>query len=249
MLNGLSQKRYKYAALGALLSFIGPLGEWIVIKVFFGSIEDYLFVTLIYLELLCLFLFSAVGYILGTNAEKIEGLAYRDHLTGLYNRHYLFERIAELIELHNRYHEKFSIVMIDLDKFKDVNDTYGHAVGDKTIHAVARCISKEIRNTDFAGRYGGEEFIVVCPSTGDRDCYELAERIRVAVKKLKPRKLGYPGPQTISAGVFSLDASHKEMSIVSLINNADLALYDAKGSGRNSVKVYQNDREEVEACV
>ncbi len=178
-----------------------------------------------------------IGYILGNNAEKLEHLAFHDKLTGLYNRHFLMDRLKELMALHKRYQERFSLIMLDLDHFKKVNDSYGHSVGDKTLNAVALTIMKEIRETDFGSRYGGEEFIIVCPNTGITDCYKLAERVRMAIEVLNVDSLGFPGPQTISAGVYELSAD-QDVSLKQMLNYMDQALYRAKQEGRNKVVIY-----------
>ena len=118
------------------------------------------------------------------------------------------------------------------------NDKHGHLAGDRTLVAVAQCITHTIRATDFAGRYGGEEFIVVCPSTQARDCHELAERIRLAVANIADATLDWPGPQTVSTGVCEIPHRSDKQDVMSLIRQADLALYQAKASGRNQVVVY-----------
>ena len=240
LLSSLKRRRWHYATIGILLSFIGPLGDWLVVKLFARSTNDSFYLTLIYIELFSLVFFSVFGYILGRSTEKLEQLAFHDNLTGLYNRHYLFEKLSELMALHKRYQEKLSLVMLDLDHFKKVNDSYGHAVGDKTLKAAAKCIMEEIRDTDFGSRYGGEEFIIICPHTGVSDCHEVAERIRIAINNLQSDALGFPGPQTISAGVYEL-SSGQDASLMKILNNVDEALYHAKNTGRNKVVIYTAD--------
>jgi len=184
--------RWRYAIFGVLLSIIGPLGELIFVKVFSQYSSDSFLLTLIYTELAALISFSLFGYVLGNHAEHLEQLAYHDKLTGLYNRHYLMDRLNELVAMNNRYQEKFSLIMLDLDHFKLVNDSYGHSVGDKTLKAVASSINSEIRVTDFGSRYGGEEFIIVCPNTSVHYCHMLAERVRIAIERLESKSLGFP---------------------------------------------------------
>ena len=245
LLSSLKQKRWQFATLGILLSFTGPLGEWIFVKLFSGSIEDSFYLTLIYTEIFSLVLFSVFGYMLGKYTEKIEQLAFLDNLTGLYNRHYLIKKLNELMDLHKRYQEKFSLMMLDLDHFKKVNDSYGHAVGDKTLTSAAKCIMNVIRDTDFGSRYGGEEFIIICPHTSVKDCYEVAERIRIAINSLNSECLGFPGPQTISAGIYEL-SSDQEVSLMQILHNVDQALYQAKNTGRNKVVIYSADVNELQ---
>jgi diguanylate cyclase (GGDEF)-like protein len=245
-LRSIKRRRWQYAALGILLSFTGPSGEWLFVKIFSTSTTNSFYLTLLYTEIFSLVFFTLFGYILGKYTEKIEQLAFYDNLTGLYNRHYLIEKLNELLSLHRRYQENFSLVMLDLDHFKKVNDSYGHAVGDKTLQAAAKCIMEKIRDTDFGSRYGGEEFIVICPRTSVSDGHQLAERIRTSIKNLSSDTLGFPGPQTISAGVYELPSTG-EVSLTQILNNVDQALYDAKNTGRNKVVIYNNGAFEEQA--
>ena len=238
LFGSLKQKRWQYAILGILLSFIGPAGELLFVKIFSGLVKDSFFLTLIYAEFLTLFLLSLFGYFFGKHVEKIEQLAFRDKLTGLYNRHYLIEQLNELIASQRRYQKTFALIMLDLDHFKKVNDSYGHSIGDKTLKAVATCITEEIRETDFGSRFGGEEFIIVCPHTSVNDCFKLAERIRISIEGISSEKLGFPGTQTISAGVYEV-CSDQDVSLPQILNNVDKALYEAKEDGRNRVVIYR----------
>jgi len=235
----LKQRRWQYVFFGFLLSFIGPLGEWIFIKIFSEYVNDSFLLNLVYTEITAMAAFTLFGYVLGIYADKVEQLAFHDKLTGLYNRHYLMKQLNEIEASHKRYKDEFSLILLDLDYFKKVNDSYGHLVGDKTLSAIAACIMKEIRETDFASRYGGEEFIIVCPHTNIEDCYKLAERIRISIEHLEVDNLGFPGPQTISAGIYQLPLD-EEVSLTQILNNVDQALYTAKQGGRNRVVIYEN---------
>jgi len=239
-LNEFKRPRWRYAIFGVLLSIIAPLGEWIFVKVFSTSSSDSFILALIYTELAALIAFILFGYVLGNHAEHLEQLAFQDKLTGLYNRHYLMDRLDELVSMNKRYQEKFSLIMLDLDHFKQVNDSYGHSVGDKTLKAVASSINAEIRETDFGCRYGGEEFIIVCPNTSVNYCHMLAERVRVAIERLESKSLGFPGPQTISAGVYEFDSA-QDVSLSIILNRLDQALYIAKREGRNKVVIYDEN--------
>jgi len=236
-INFLKQRRWQYVIFGFFLSFIGPLGEWIFIQIFSEYVHDTFLLTYVYTEIATMIVFILFGYIIGIYAEKVEQLAFHDNLTGLHNRHYLMEQLLELEALHKRYKDKFSLILLDLDHFKEVNDSYGHSVGDKTLKAIAACIKNEMRKTDFGSRYGGEEFIIVCPHTSIDDCYKLAERIRISIENLKEDSLGFPGPQTISAGIYEL-SSDQEASLTQILNHVDQALYRAKQGGRNKVVIY-----------
>lgn len=235
-MNFLGRRKAQWALIGAFLSFIGPLGEWAFLRYFSSTFEDPLLITYLYTEFITLVLFSLFGYMMGSYTGKIEFLALRDNLTSLYNRHYLIEHLSQLLAIHRRHKTKISLIMLDLDYFKRVNDSHGHVVGDQVLKAVAKCIGNHCREADVLARYGGEEFIVVCQDTDIQECFNLAERIRGGIGQLKPDELGFPGPQTISAGVYELPADEAP-SVEQLINRADQALYQAKQSGRNKVVV------------
>ena len=167
---------------------------------------------------------------------KLERLARHDELTGLFNRRELLERLGqEMIRAH-RYGNRLSLLMIDLDHFKRVNDTYGHIMGDLVLSTVAGIIRKVTRDSDIPGRLGGEEFCVVIPETGLEDARVLAERLRRRVAE----ELYYGSGQaefhvTCSIGIADIDASCQGVN--DFIGKADRALYSAKDSGRNRIAV------------
>ena len=239
MMQFFKRRPYQWALIGILLSFIGPLGEWVFIRVFPDYIADSLFLTYIYTELSALVAFSIFGFTLGLFAEKVEKLAVNDKLTGLFNRHYMIERFQQLLALQKRYRESLALIMFDLDYFKRVNDTFGHPVGDQTLKAVADCVRQYCRETDVLCRYGGEEFIILCPNSDAQVCYLLAERIRKAVEMLALEELGFPGPQTISLGVYELPVE-QNLSMEQALKHLDEALYQAKKQGRNTVVINTN---------
>jgi diguanylate cyclase (GGDEF)-like protein len=157
----------------------------------------------------------------------------RDGLTGAYNRRYLEQRLNEELERCFRYARKSSIIMLDIDFFKKVNDGYGHQCGDFILKAVSAKIASMIRKTDFLARYGGEEFCCVLPETGITDALGLAERLRKAVEEMKTVYRETEVRVTISLGV--AETSEEVSSAESLLGKADEALYTAKKSGRNRV--------------
>jgi diguanylate cyclase (GGDEF)-like protein len=134
------------------------------------------------------------------------------------------------------------VVMIDLDHFKQVNDRYGHLVGDRTLAAVGRALREHGRSSDLIARYGGEEFAVLCPDTDCETGLQVAERLRVAVEQLGPQELGYPGPQTVSLGV-AIQSPEHPLTPEQLLDHADLALYRAKHRGRNRTVAWLDGRE------
>lgn len=158
--------------------------------------------------------------------------AVRDGLTRVYNRQYFDERIASEFSYAYRHFIPLSVIMMDLDKFKSVNDTHGHPVGDAVLKTVSATVMRIIRTEDMLARYGGEEFVILARNTDAQSVYVLAERIRTAVEKqVVPVSSGVIR-QTISLGTSTLEnrnvGTHAE-----LVAAADEALYHAKKTGRN----------------
>jgi diguanylate cyclase (GGDEF)-like protein len=132
-----------------------------------------------------------------------------------------------------RYGREFAILMIDIDHFKSVNDTHGHAAGDAAIKSVAQTIEGAIRPTDKAGRFGGEEFVVLLHEVSEDGMIEAAERLRVAVASRAIPVSGADLLVTVSVGIASAESGDRD--IQDIIERADLALYSAKGAGRNRI--------------
>jgi diguanylate cyclase (GGDEF)-like protein len=152
-----------------------------------------------------------------------------DGLTGLYNRRYLILRLDEEIERAARGSYHFCIALLDLDHFKQVNDTFGHRTGDEVLVRAAAALRGAIRGLDLAGRYGGEEFLVILPDTGTAQAQVIAERIRAAIKALTWPELGLR--LTLSGGV----CEHAGTDVDSLLERADRRLYAAKAGGRDRI--------------
>jgi len=163
--------------------------------------------------------------------------AYTDELTGMGNRRSCYELGAAAVELSKENEQALSIIMIDIDYFKRVNDVYGHAVGDEFICMMAKVIFDCIGDNDIQGRIGGEEFVVISPSTGLRCAARLAEKIRVVLENTEILVDGKPVYMTASLGVAAL--TDQSSDIKTIMKQADEALYQAKGDGRNRVIVYQ----------
>jgi len=163
--------------------------------------------------------------------EQLQSAATTDELTGLYNRRAMEERLEAEISRAQRHQLRTSIVLIDVDHFKSVNDTYGHPVGDQVLRGVARALSKEARGTDLVARYGGEEFAVVMPETDAPGGRIIAERIREKVAALVfATELGQLRV-TVSLGVATFpDDGRRKAELVEL---CDACLYHAKRGGRN----------------
>ncbi|MBX9854766.1 MAG: diguanylate cyclase [Gemmatimonadaceae bacterium] len=169
---------------------------------------------------------------------RLEQLAQTDPLTQLLNRRALTERINAEMERALRYDSTMALLMIDLDHFKQVNDTYGHLVGDDVLRDVAQLLHDTIRTSDIVARYGGEEFLVLLPETDDEGAESFAERIRAAVEGhgFASESLGTPLRLTASVGVAVFPAARIE-SVEDLFSRADAALYRAKADGRNCVRM------------
>lgn len=170
--------------------------------------------------------------------KEFEKLLIRDYLTGLYNRRVFMDRFNEEIAWSVMYNEPFSLMMIDIDHFKKINDTYGHACGDEVLRQVAATMLSAMRVQDITARYGGEEFIALLPNTNANSVAYAAEELRSAVQD-KEFLCNNSGriPVTISVGVAVFEGS-PGMTLDSIISQADNALYDAKEGGRNRVVVY-----------
>lgn len=171
--------------------------------------------------------------------EELKKISITDPLTGLLNRRYFQERMSEEIERSRRHRLPLSLIMIDLDDFKSINDGLGHMAGDEVLQCVARCIRNSIRAIDVAARYGGEEFTVILPQTAKADAISLAERIcgEVARLELPYERKGRRLALTVSLGLatYPEDAG----SLEDLIRNSDSALYTAKAHGKNRVVVFR----------
>jgi len=167
--------------------------------------------------------------------KKLERLATFDLLTGLYNRQAILAKLHELINLANRYKEDFSLILLDIDHFRKVNDRHGHLTGDEVLERTAASIRGNIRDTDIAGRYGGEEFIIVLPRTDLASSWVAAERLRSIVEKTEMKdSAGNVFAVTVSQGLVSWERTD---DAASLISRADEALRKAKEKGRNRVQI------------
>ncbi len=168
--------------------------------------------------------------------EELKHLASHDHLTGLYNHYEMKLRLSDEIERASRYNHKLSVFMLDIDRFKDVNDTYGHQTGDSVLKAFAEILESSIRNTDFAARYGGEEFVIILPETKLPKAEELAERLRKQIADYPFQvKIDKKLNLTTSIGVATFP-NHVQTA-QELLEAADSAMYAAKEAGRNNVRV------------
>jgi diguanylate cyclase (GGDEF)-like protein len=169
---------------------------------------------------------------------KVEEMALRDTLTGLYNRRY-FQQILEYeLNRAKRYRQPLSIVFIDLDHFKDINDQFGHSVGDQFLRQIALKLSVLFRTTDLVARYAGDEFIAILPSTPHEGAMILARRILEQLGNYQIMVRGRTLQVSVSVGVDTYEGL-EGVGSVGFIDRADKAMYEAKIQGRNRVKSYQ----------
>lgn len=172
--------------------------------------------------------------------EEIKSLSIRDPLTGLYNRRYLNEILIAEIDRAFRLHRPISILLIDIDHFKGVNDRFGHLVGDQVLSGLAKLFELIIRPYDTIARYGGEEFLLLMSETDEAEAMVAAERLRAATasERLLPEGI----PLTCSFGICSLKMNESDLPPPEeFIRRADKALYEAKKSGRNRVQIFRAD--------
>lgn len=188
-------------------------------------------------SVVALFVFTIIFLIYRSNLKlnilnkKLEKLSQTDKLTSLFNRAKLDSILESELNVYKRYKEPLSLIIADIDFFKNVNDTYGHTTGDVILKEFAHVLSKNIRETDFIGRWGGEEFLIILPKAKENKALITAENLRVAVEKFNFHnniKI------TASFGIYEC----KESNPTKCISKADKALYKAKNSNRNCVKSY-----------
>jgi len=226
----------RYALVGVLLGLGAPLGFLVLHALLAKAVSlhwvawelqdrllDYVYLT----SSTCV-VFAIMGWILARREEKLIASALTDPLTGLANRRHMVQRIGEELARATRYRVPLSLLIIDVDWLKRINDHDGHAAGDQALRKIGEAIRGCCRVIDLAARYGGDEFMVLAPNTTATAGVDLGERIRSTVKKLTDGKL------TISVGVADLDDA-PAAEVDALCIAADQALYWAKRQGRDRV--------------
>jgi diguanylate cyclase (GGDEF)-like protein len=182
--------------------------------------------------------FTAVARVL-TLYQENRRLSISDGLTGLFNFRYFLARLEEAFQAHKRYERPCSVVLVDADRFKMVNDEHGHIVGDEMLRHVATLLRNGARSADVVARYGGDEFVILMPETGAPSAAKAAERIRANIES---SPLSTPAGQlgvTASLGVSEFSSRCSESSAV--LAEADSALYQSKRAGRNAVSLFDED--------
>lgn len=237
------QHRFHYALAGVLLSTGAPLGLLFLRAVLLSlrsvsSIQREIATNCpIYLYSLVatMVAFAAFGYVLGRQTDKLQQLSVTDALTGLYNRRALNARLDEEYSRSWRYRSPLSLLLVDVDELKHVNDMQGHAIGDQVIRDIANAIKVALRGTDVGGRWGGDEFLIIAPSTAGAAARTLAERLRLRLAK--QATVG-DAAATVSVGVATFDPTDRRPEGPErLMQAADDALHIAKAAGRNQVRV------------
>ncbi|MGE4195037.1 MAG: GGDEF domain-containing protein [Pseudodesulfovibrio sp.] len=188
---------------------------------------------------------SRLMRLLETANDKIATLTTHDDLTGLPNRRWFFDRLDEEVDRARRYGNELSLIMVDIDHFRQVNDTFGHPLGDLALAEVARLLSANIRTSDIVARYGGEEFVIIIPESGAEKTVQAAEKLRMVVEV---NDISLEGPEvkvTVSCGVADLKSvvPGKGGLRDALVLAADHALHRAKENGRNQTLMHVAEHE------
>lgn len=224
------------AIYGLLLALGAPFG-WIAVQWLFGRdpfasehIDPLLYG---YMTIATGIVFSALGYAIGTREKMITGLALTDGLTGLYNKRYFENRLFQEFSRYRRQGNPISLIQIDLDHFKRVNDTWGHQAGDEVLRVISSLIMHNCRINEVAARVGGEELSVIAIDCDLEDARKLAERLRHEIEELK---IDWEGQQITITSSFGVATANDHMtSPLEIYQKADEALYQAKTEGRNRV--------------
>lgn len=226
-----------YALLTAAAAVLGLL----LLRVAFSFVPSLTFefltnrLTYLYVFTATAVVFLVLGYVLGRRIDELRRLSTTDPLTGLANRRALQTRLRDEWQRARRYASPLSLLLIDIDGLKQVNDDRGHATGDQVLQAAAHAINATMRVTDFGARWGGDEFAIVAPNTVRRSAQRLAQRL---LGQMARQATSRDVTVTISVGVATLDPESSPPATVEwLLNEADAALYRAKSDGRNRVKV------------
>jgi diguanylate cyclase (GGDEF)-like protein len=238
------QHRIHCTLAGILISVGAPLGllllQTFVLRLYsFPSIwSDIASNSLVYLYISAttMLAFALFGYILGRQTDELEQLSTTDVLTGVYNRRALSAYLEHECSRSRRYGSPLSVLLVDVDELKRVNDVHGHAAGDQVIRGFASAITMTLRATDIGGRWGGDEFLIIAPGTVGAAAVTLAERLRFELTKQET--IG-EAQATASVGVATFDPNHRGLEDPdALMQAADAALHRAKAAGRNQVRVH-----------
>ena len=177
--------------------------------------------------------------------ENLRKLTYRDSLTGLYNLRYLRTVLEVELERAERYKHPLSLLLLDLDHFKEINDTYGHPAGDHVLHEIATVVTGLIRRSDIAARYGGEEFAIILPETSESGAKVFAQRLRRGIEQHLISWGEETFSITVSIGIASLNKQSDSPSVSEFFTLCDKALYRAKRNGRNRIELHAHSSSQM----
>lgn len=239
MMNNISAGGFKLFLMGLFTTLAGTLISMITIN---SSIrlESNIAVLLACLPIIMIYpmLLVSTNYkltrILLLQREKLVHLNHNDSLTGLFSRSYWEQRLLEEFNRCKRSNENACVMMVDIDHFKMINDTYGHLVGDQVLNQFGTLL-KQLRVSDIAGRYGGEEFAVILPNSSLEESLQVSERLRKEIEKFQ---FDHIDTCTVSIGIALLDKNFEDA--YQWLNAADKALYQSKKEGRNRVTAWHN---------
>lgn len=234
------------AIYGLALALCVPLG-WVAVQWAAGrnplALENVDYLLYAYITVAAAFVLSIIGFAIGRREQTITKLALSDSLTSLYNKRYFQTRLEQEFERYSRYKTPVSLVQIDLDFFKLINDTWGHQAGDIILKEVAKVIQSNLRTGEIAARVGGEEIcIIVCNSTTDA-AYMLAERLRNAIRSRPFRWKTDEINITASFGIAG--ATENTHNMWQLYEEADKALYISKQKGRDMTSIFSAQQSKV----
>ena len=223
---------------GLLLVRTNGLAWAIVFDELAGELRTYTYVALAAAAM-----FVGLGAALGYQTDRLLALSTTDPLTGLCNHRALERRLDEEIPRSARCGQPLSVLLVDLDKFKSVNDRWGHITGDRVLRAMAHTIRGIVRTTDRAGRVGGDEFAIVAPDTGQAAATRLAQRVRVAIER-EAHRLHQPVTASVGISTFTPHGPG-HVDRLAIMNAADIALYAAKHRGGNRIEFAQRRVEPI----
>jgi diguanylate cyclase (GGDEF)-like protein len=230
------QRSLWYSLAGVVLSLAAPTGLLILRELyaprpFIAELASER-LTYIYVLVATALVLAAVGFALGRQADRLAALSATDPLTGLANRRAFKRHLAEEFRRASRYRSSLSLLLVDVDRLKQVNDEQGHAAGDRVLRTVAHAIADSLRQSDLGARWGGDEFAIVAPNTNAGAARHSAERLLARVSEVSRKDQDVP--VTVSIGISTYDPDRPgHVEVDGLVRAADHALYRAKESGRN----------------
>jgi diguanylate cyclase (GGDEF)-like protein len=230
---GIINQQHPFFTVFPILSFL-LLSSYCLQKIY--SLSEFIILTLSTLIIFFAYYMIAVAISETSRRQKFEHISSIDKLTGIYNRRYIEQKIKEECIRYERTGVQFSLVIADIDYFKNINDTYGHDCGDFLLKSISEDLSKSVRTYDTVARWGGDEFLILLPSTDKEQGINMAERIRRTVESHKYDRNNVTMTVTLTLGVY---VARTGDTIDDMLKKADMALYDGKRKSRNCVVLYK----------